>query len=61
MDREAWWAMVYGCKRVGHDLAIKQQQQFPIQGRTKIVSIYWDLLWLALRNIYKYQIITLYT
>ena len=40
MDREAWWAMVYGCKRVGHDLAIKQQQQFPIQGRTKIVSIY---------------------
>ena len=40
MDREAWWATVYGCKRVGHDLAIKQQQQFPIQGRTKIVSIY---------------------
>ena len=21
MDREAWWAKVYGCQRVGHDLA----------------------------------------
>ena len=28
LDREAWWATVYGgCKRVRHDLATKQQQQ----------------------------------
>ena len=26
MDREAWWASAWGCKRVRHDLATKQQQ-----------------------------------
>jgi len=26
MDREAWWATVYGIARVRHDLATKQQQ-----------------------------------
>ena len=26
-DREAWCAVVHGVKRVGHDLATKQQQQ----------------------------------
>ena len=25
MDREAWWASPWGHKRVGHDLATKQQ------------------------------------
>ena len=28
MDRGAWQATVYGLKRLGHDLATKQQQQF---------------------------------
>jgi len=23
IDREAWWAIVHGCARVGHDLATK--------------------------------------
>ena len=27
MDREAWCAAVHGSKRVGHNLAIEQQQQ----------------------------------
>ena len=26
MDRGAWWATVWGCKRVRHDLATKQQK-----------------------------------
>ena len=26
MDREAWWASPWGCKRVGHDFVTKQQQ-----------------------------------
>ena len=26
MDRGGWWAIVHGVARVGHDLAIKQQQ-----------------------------------
>ena len=26
MDREAWWATIYGVSRVGHNLATAQQQ-----------------------------------
>ena len=31
MDRVAWWATVHGVARVGHDLAIKQQQQSQVR------------------------------
>ena len=27
MDRGPWWASLWGRKRIGHDLATKQQQQ----------------------------------
>ena len=27
MDRGAWWTIVCGLQRFGHDLATKQQQQ----------------------------------
>ena len=28
MDRGAWWAIVQGSQRVGHDFATKQQKQY---------------------------------
>ena len=38
MDKEAWWATVHrGHKKVGHDLAIKQQ-------RSNVV-LCWDYNW----------------
>ena len=37
MDRGAWWATVWGHKRVGHDLATRQQQSIRI---TTFIYIY---------------------
>ena len=43
MDRRAWWATVHGgCKRVDHDLAIKQQQ-WTLDSFCLLKTPHWDL------------------
>ena len=40
MDRGAWWATVHGgCKRVRHDLAIKQQCKQPLYALGKQICV----------------------
>ena len=41
MDRGAWWAQSMGHKRLGHDLATKQQQH---RKKLSLVKLYYVLL-----------------
>ena len=53
MDRGAWWAIVHGILRVGHDLAIKPQQFFSVISNLELSLVplrLMILLWLLIQS-----------
>ena len=52
-SRGAWCAAVHGVKRVGHDLAIEQQQQNPKANGTqwKCMFLFLDVFYLSIKEL----------